>query len=40
MKSSVPPDFNENEVIELIKKLPGPRNIDKGPTVPLNIFLR
>ena len=36
----MPIDYNENEVKELIRKLPGPRALGAtGTSVPLNIFL-
>lgn len=36
----MPIDYNENEVKELIRKLPGPRALGaSGTAVPLNIFL-
>jgi dynein heavy chain len=38
--SKMPIDYNENEVKELIRKLPGPRALGAiGTAVPLNIFL-
>lgn len=38
--SKLPPDYNENEVREKIKRLAGPKLLnDRGMTVPLNIFL-
>lgn len=40
MLSKLPPDYNENEVREKIKRLAGPKLLnDRGMTVPLNIFL-
>lgn len=36
----LPPDYVDLEVREMVKKLPGPKQLgDKGLTVPLNIFL-
>lgn len=38
--SKMPIDYNQNEVKELIRKLPGPRALGvSGTSVPLNIFL-
>ena len=38
--SKLPIDYNENEVRELVKKLPGPKALGAvGFAVPLNIFL-
>lgn len=38
--NKMPIDYNENEVKELIRKLPGPRALGAvGTAVPLNIFL-
>ena len=38
--AKMPIDYNENEVKQLIRKLPGPRALNaSGTAVPLNIFL-
>lgn len=35
----LPPDFLEVEVNEKLKTLKGPKGLESGPTVPLNVFL-
>ena len=40
VRSKLPPDYNINEVREIIKKIAGPKGLaDRGMAVPLNVFL-
>jgi len=40
VRSKLPPDYNVNEVREVIKKIAGPKGLaERGMAVPLNVFL-
>jgi len=40
MLQKIPPEYIENDVRELVKKLPGPKQLpERGMNLPLNVFL-